>query len=52
MARKQRKQGITTLRVQVQTRNRLGGFGLKIDTYDDIIRKLMDKVEKYEKQKR
>jgi hypothetical protein len=46
------RKDITIIRARIKTRDRLKKFGTKGDTYDDIIWELMDKVEKYEKQKR
>ncbi|MDI6640532.1 MAG: hypothetical protein QMD78_06895 [Methanocellales archaeon] len=37
--------GVTTIPVDKETRDRLKTFGLKGETYDDIITRLMEQVE-------
>lgn len=37
--------GVTTIPVDKETRDRLKIFGLKGETYDDIINRLMEQVE-------
>ncbi|MDI6858897.1 MAG: hypothetical protein QMC85_00200 [Methanocellales archaeon] len=37
--------GVTTIPVDKETRDRLKTFGLKGETYDDIINRLMEQVE-------
>ncbi|ATZ61708.2 MAG: hypothetical protein BME93_00770 [Methanosarcinales archaeon Met12] len=40
--------GLTTIPVDKETRDRLKTFGLKGETYDDIINRMMEQIE-YEK---
>jgi len=49
MVKEQDEERITTIRISVKTKNRLDPLGKKGDSYEDIIKKLIDSYEKKKK---